>query len=892
MGGQAVSVGRATVLAQILRSLRKPPQTILITGEAGIGKTHLLDGVTASAKKMRVLRGQARDLDEGLPYAPLVDALEVLGRDAEAQQALWELYDAIDRSAGQLRPGQQPNGPQNGPLLAPAAPAVLAAQLLGALPGQTLLAIDDVHHADADTLSLLASLPRHVPGLVIVCTARHDPPLDADLTVALERLSPAEVAQLVTQLLGRTPSDDVIKRIHADSRGNPWFVQEAVLTLVQGGAVQSPDPSARRGAILRRVFQRDQGGRELARVLAALGRTRDTTAIDTPGTLAALGRLAGLDARKAEKALVGLVRDGILVYLNEGYRFAHPLVAETLYADLTAAERRRLHTKIAELLRKQGLSGARRVLEWVTHLAEGGSGEALPAMLRAAELTRWTAPLSAAHWYGRAADLADVAERGELLARQALSYWKGSRPQLAFDAGQRALALLPPGRRRTRTTYTVVGAAHSMGRYGEALDVTAAQLPHADDATALTAECALIEAEFARDPTQLVARAARMLPDCPPEDRVIALAALAMTAIVSADWPAAQRAVEDLLVFAAAAPPAARLASLESAAHVAAVAGLRGRAVDLLAQAEQIHRGLGWHDLAGQNVRTRAVVQRLAGEWEQALADIEIAGGAMAEAGLMENYGLLRNMELEILIDQGRWDEAEKVLADEPPDCPLQMGLRALHASRVALGRGDRASARRHIERALRIGPGDVRHRALAVQAMVLGAADMAAVRAVSGTLDEVAVTGTPRAQLAADLVAAWAFRDKARAGAALDRARADGLPFEEARARLVLAVIGDLAQLPRAHAIFTELGAVPWRDRAAARLREAGLAPSSPAGALTPSERRVIELVAGGKSNPQIAEELHYSRKTVEVYLTRVYAKTGLHSRVELALAVERGEL
>jgi DNA-binding NarL/FixJ family response regulator len=63
-------------------------------------------------------------------------------------------------------------------------------------------------------------------------------------------------------------------------------------------------------------------------------------------------------------------------------------------------------------------------------------------------------------------------------------------------------------------------------------------------------------------------------------------------------------------------------------------------------------------------------------------------------------------------------------------------------------------------------------------------------------------------------------------------------------------------------------------------------------AGRLTPGERRVIELVADGLSNPQIAEELHYSRKTVEVYLTRVYAKTGLRSRVELALAVERGEL
>ncbi|MBO3746665.1 AAA family ATPase [Streptosporangiaceae bacterium NEAU-GS5] len=894
MGGQAVSVGRATVLAQILRALRRPPQTILITGEAGIGKTHLLGAVAAARHRLRVLRGQARELDEGLPYAPLVDALEALGRDAEGQQGLWELYDAIDRSAGQ--PGRGPNGAPNGHSAAaahpPAAPAVIAAHLLAALPGQTLLAIDDVHHADADTLSLLASLPRHVPGLTIICTARHDPPLDADLTIELAPLTRLEVTQLVTQLLGRTPSDEMIKRIHADSRGNPWFVQEAVLTLVQGGAVQSPDPGARRGAILRRVFQRDQGGRELARVLATVGRTRDTTSIDTPGTLTAFGRLAGLDARKAEKALVGLVRDGVLVYMGDGYRFAHPLVAETLYADLTPAERRRLHSKIAELLRKQGLSGARRVLEWVTHVAEGGSAsEALPAMLRAAELTRWTAPLSAAHWYGRAADLADVTERGELLARQALSYWKGSRPQFAFEAGQRALELLPPGRRRTRTAMTVVGAAHAMGRYAPALEVAAAQLPDADDGTAMTAQCALVEIELGHERADLVAQVAQGLADCPPEDRVIALGAMTMRAIAAADWPAAQNAIDDLLAFAAASPPAARLASLETAAHMMATAGVRGRAVELLDQAEQIHRGLGWHDLAGQNVRTRAVIRRLSGEWEQALADIEIAGGALAEAGLMENYGLIRNMELEILIDQGRYDEADRVLADEPPDGPLQRGLRAVLAGRVALGRGDRAAARRHVEHALQIGPGDVRHKALAVQAMVLGGADLTAARAVSRSLDEVAATGTPRAQMGADLVAGWAFQDKNRAGAALERARADGLPFEEARARLVLAIVGDTGQLARAHAIFTELGAVPWRERTATRLREAGLAPSS-GGALTPSERKVIELVAGGKSNPQIAEELHYSRKTVEVYLTRVYAKTGLRSRVELALAVERGEL
>ncbi|WP_344188500.1 LuxR C-terminal-related transcriptional regulator [Acrocarpospora corrugata] len=688
----------------------------------------------------------------------------------------------------------------------------------------------------------------------------------------------------------------MIDRVHRESGGNPWFVRESVLALVQGGAVRSPDPDARRGAILSRVFQRDRAGRDLARVLATLGRTRDTTAIDTPGTLEAVAQVAGLDARAGERALVGLVRDGVLVYTGDGYAFAHPLVAEALYDDLNAGERRRLHARIAELLQRQGLNGARRVLEWATHLAEGGPpADALAAMLRAAELTRWTAPLSAAHWYGRAAEVADsvpdaAGRRGDLLARQSLCYWKGSRPALALNSGQRALAVLPPGRRHTRTAYTVVGAAHAMGWYDVGLTIAAQQIPRADDPTALVAQRALLLAELGRPLGDHVARAWDGLPGCPPEDRIITAGCLALRALIDGDWAEAQRAVDDLLGFAAALPPGARLAALESAAHVMSTGGLRTRSAALLEQAEQIHRGLGWHDIAGQNVRVTAVVRRLAGEWDRALTGIRAGAGPLAEAGLLENHGLLRNIELDILLDQGRYEEAAAVLDDPPPDCATQTGLRHTFRARLALGLGDRAAARAWVDRALATGIADVAHRALTVQVLIHAAArDREGGKLAATRLDERSATGTPRARMAADLAMGWAFEDTDRAGAALDRARADGLPFEEARARLVLGTIGDHAQLSRAHNAFNALGAIPWRERAAMLMREAGLAP---AGALTPAERRVIELVAGGLSNPQIADELHYSRKTVEVYLTRVYAKTGFKSRVELALAVERGEL
>ncbi|MFC0555300.1 AAA family ATPase [Planotetraspora thailandica] len=863
-----VTVGRANILDRVVAAVSETPRMILIDGEPGIGKTHLLGEVITRLPGFRVLRGQARELDGGLAYASLTGAFGALTDEAPEQLAA--LHQAIDDAAH----GHSP-----------AAPAILAAQLIESLPGRTLIAIDDLHLADADTLNVLRRLPRRVPRLSILGTARRPPALDVDLAIKLEPLSRQEVAALVTNLLGRTPSETIVRRVHTASSGNPWFAQEAVLTLVQGGAVWSPDPEARRGSILRRLFQRDESGRKLARVLAALSRTRET--ID----LAPLAELAGLSPREAEHAFDGLVRDGIVTRTAEGYGLAHPLVAEALYDDLAVTERRRVHSRIAELLQRDGLTGTRRILEWTAHVAEGGSpGEALPAMMHAAQLTRWTAPLSAAHWYGRAAEISD--DKGDLLARQAMSYWKGSRPALALNSGQRALAVLPPGRRHTRTAHTAVGAAHAMGWYEVALAIADQQLPHADDPTALLAQQSLIMAELGQESDEQARRAWEGLADCPPEDRVVAGGSLAIRSLIQGDWAASQRAVDDLLGYSAALPPGARLASLESAAHVMSVAGLRSKTVELLDQAEQIHRGLGWHDIAGQHVRTTAVLRRLSGEWDQALEEIAAGAGAMAEAGLLENLGLLRNIQLDILLDQGRTDEAERILADPPPDCPMQTGLRHTLFARLALQRGDRATARRELERAIELGVPDVLHRALAVQVMLhVAAGDDAAARDAAAELADRSVSGTPRAQLAADLSMGRAFQDRSRVGAALERARADGLPFEEAQARFLLGALGDRMQLPRAHSIFVRLGAVPWQEAAERRIRDAGLVPAA-ATRLTPSERRVIALVAGGMSNPQIAEELHYSRKTVEVYLTRVYAKTGIKSRVELALAVARGEL
>lgn len=134
--------------------------------------------------------------------------------------------------------------------------------------------------------------------------------------------------------------------------------------------------------------------------------------------------------------------------------------------------------------------------------------------------------------------------------------------------------------------------------------------------------------------------------------------------------------------------------------------------------------------------------------------------------------------------------------------------------------------------------------------------------------------------------------RDAARVLAAADAARdRGGYRFRHAHRRAYVgAATGALA------------GSEGWaegRDLALAdavelarRGRGERLRPVSGWGSLTPTERRVVDLVATGRTNPAIAEALLMSRATVKTHLVHVYAKLGVATRAELAaLVARRGE-
>ena len=201
--------------------------------------------------------------------------------------------------------------------------------------------------------------------------------------------------------------------------------------------------------------------------------------------------------------------------------------------------------------------------------------------------------------------------------------------------------------------------------------------------------------------------------------------------------------------------------------------------------------------------------------------------------------------------------------------------------------------------------PGELRPLPDEVEALVgLGRLDEAA--ALVDLLDAMATRlGRPSTRAAAgrsraillgargDVVGAL----EAAQGARID-AEAAGMPFETARTLLVLGASRRRARQKRAAResletaldILERLGARPWAERARAELgRIGGRAPGS--GALTPTERRAAELVAGGLSNKEVASALFVSPRTVEANLSRVYLKLGVRSRTELvrALAADR---
>lgn len=360
--------------------------TLVVVGEAGVGKTRLCEALLAGARAAGALitRGAAHADAGHAPFGPVVEAI---GRLLDAQPAIVaQLDEATHDVLAQLGAGARP-GRREGPITRQVAFAALErALVLGAAAGPLVIFIDDVHDADASTLDLLSSLARAVRGraAALVLTLRTGAP------ARVERMRQRVVAQagavlLELQPLTRDQSNALVARVRgaageqapdeprlveaiwARARGNPFLTELLaegrafdrvgvptvdVLRLVEArfARLDGGDSDELRGLVERAAVAGEELSAEV--LLSLLG--------DDDDTRAAAGRL---DAA---------VEAGVFVPSRSGFRFRHALLRESLLASLAAPRRAQLHARAARVL----ASANGRPADVASHLERSGDAAA------------------------------------------------------------------------------------------------------------------------------------------------------------------------------------------------------------------------------------------------------------------------------------------------------------------------------------------------------------------------------------------------------------------------------------------------------------------------------------------------------------------------------------
>lgn len=924
--------GRDAALAELNEWLRMAAaeqstagRVCAVTGEAGVGKTRLLGELVAFAheRDFVTMCGQAHEYDRSVAYTALKDLLQSLqGHQLgdEEVSRLDELLVAIDgvvddREYGELHPQRIVD---------------LLTRLLRRLSRRVFVVVlDDADLADDSSLIALSLAIRNLRGerFLVVASTRRDCWTPGSAFAAtlgrlaeqaggavlhLEALTRLDIRLLVQAEFDREPDIELIDHVFERSHGIPLFARETIYSLRATGSIRIeesavylvgdaiPTTVSGKGALLHRVFRRDALSLDVARVMSVFGRLSVTE-------LPLLAKITDLHPSKVQEELDNLVAASIIKWDGFGsFTFAHPLIAEVLYDDLGPVERRRIHASLCERFGTTPPTGS-RILHWardVVESAEPGDPRAVDAALLAANALH-NAPLSAGRWYQRALDLMSLEspDRGALLARQATAYWKGSRPELAVEAGTNAGRLLPLGPLRTATLVNAVGAAYSMGRIPHALDL----LEGTDHATtpSLLAQRGLLLAHLGQtDLAQEVAeRAWCLVADAPPADQVAAYSYLAHIAQMLGRGAESRIATDRLVEIGSSdhsgATTGMRLSALETSAYTAIVDERLHDAQSLMDKADRISETVGWNDIGGQAILTRSRVSYWSGRWDEALHLAESGVVKLEFANLKTNLLMLRLLKVDILIERGEVRRAKETLATLRPEqvSPYSSLLFEVRQARIAMRQARYVDAERSLEgaasKARQIGWLEAEHQALVslVECCISQGEEERAEGSVNRLQSLADVTGLTHVRHAATLATARTVGSLEMAQEVLDFSRVEGLvPLE-------LAALATIAALPCADEATVELAfdhasrlrADPLVRLLSALARSRGIALSrtkadaSKRSQLTTNERRLVELVGDGLSNRQIADVLHYSRKTVEAYLSRLYRKTGTNSRMAL---------
>ncbi|WP_082310640.1 ATP-binding protein [Nonomuraea sp. SBT364] len=685
-------VGRAHELAALGSALGEARAgaacTVLVGGEAGVGKTRLVGEFTAAAPDALVLVGGCMELGtDGLPFAPFTAVLRDLVRRMGRDEVAALVPGGDTRGLARLLPEFGTPGPEGGEARARLFEQVLGLLELLADDRPVVLVVEDAHWADRSTRDLLSFLVRYQRGdarLLIVVTYRSDElhrahplrPLLAELArvgwvsrLELGRLTRKEVLEQAVGILEREPSPVDLDLIYSRSEGNPLFV-EALLGDTGGDAL----PESLRDLLLASVERLPDETQELLRVASAGGQRIEHDL---------LSAVAGLDEAALSRALRPAVAGNVLVVDGEGYAFRHALIREALHEDLLPGEHARLHTRYAEAISRDltMLPAPRGAIELAHHWhAARDSTWALVSAWGAADAARTsTAYDEQLRMLSRVLELwdrvPDAAERIGLGQSDVLRLTSVA----AYQAGEyeRGVALASAALDEIDRHAEPITAArllrhrglirYDLSRPGYVDDLReAAALVPADPPTRLRGQVLETLARMLHEPGQLdekIATAQQAIEIA----RQVGDAATHAHALISLTWARCRYADIDNSIAGFA---EARRVAARADAYAALMRGSISESDSL--------EGAGRHEQAARVARE---------------------GIALAEQyGMARASGTFQAINLvEPLVSLGRWDEAlevvEHALALLPP-APHQASLQGLAAD-IALARGqlDRAEA-------------------------------------------------------------------------------------------------------------------------------------------------------------------------------------------------------
>ena len=884
-------VDRAHALSALDRCLRAAiagaGACVVIEAHAGCGKTALLDALErrARAASLVVCRTSHGPGERGSSLGVIRALLDALGdgplrRDADVSTAASDV-DARCRRLGAERP--------------------------------LALLVDDAHHADDMSLAVLAALARRTPDLPLLIAVAGRPrwsPHVVDLVgtfagargvVALEPgpLSAEGSARLVAQRLAGPRGPDVSRRLHEASGGNPWLLGELCRQVdVHGERVLegAAPPLSHEGRIVLR--------RRLAELAPAERRVADALAVlDGPADRHDLAEIAGGDAGTFGAIHAALAAAGLC---DDGWRFPHPVLAAAVRSEIPPTEREALHRAAAAVLIARQ-APERRIADHLVHAGPARDGDVSATLRRAAAAASADgAPTAAAAYLERAlAERAPDEDRAELLADLGLRSFHAGLPQVR-DRLHEAIATGDDDARVEALTRLAV--LQLIDPREESLALAQSVAPELGTAGEVAYLDALVMFPERRDE-----RARRTLA---LEPQAVADHTLRRAVLAHHAWLGAETGEQDAAAVAGLALAAidddtlVRQAGERSAFHlcvrVLRLADRCADGADAIARLQAVASASGSERLAAAAGRYAAELSLRQGELATAEREASRALGVMD--GLAGIAAAVLEILVDTLVERGALDDAAEVLAEHAHlwsgGAGWEAGVRHARA-RLLLASGEYEQAERE---AREVGRQRLAHGrpnpawtgwrgtlalALAHQARFAEAAAAAA--------EEVALArrfGAAHA-LGRALHAQCVAEPDVAARAALARAALDELadPGPLVRARLEI-VLGDAlvrsgarvearAVLQPAFATADRLGACP--DAAAARrlLVASGLRPRAAAvsgvEALTPRQRQICDLVAAGRANRTIAQELFLSIKTVETHLAGAYRKLGVSSRHEM---------